>query len=156
MIYQDGVNGLLILGGIFAAAMFGWSTMEIGIYGIILNVVAIFGCTAADSIDRLFGSKFVVVLGLLFLLAATVGIISTGRDFTLFGLVQWPASVSEGLFSTPAEKAYILYGTLIGIAFGSSAGFFALYLARSVSPSEAGRYFGIYALSGRATASWRH
>ncbi len=152
MIYQDGVNGLLILGGIFAAAMFGWSTMEIGIYGIILNVVAIFGCMAASSIDRLFGSKFVVVLSLLFLLAATVGIISTGRDFTLFGLVQWPASVSEGLFSTPAEKAYILYGTLIGIAFGPVQASSRSYLARSVSPSEAGRYFGIYALSGRATS----
>ena len=44
MIYQDGVNALLALGGAFAAAMFGWSITEIGIYGIILNVVAIFGC----------------------------------------------------------------------------------------------------------------
>lgn len=152
MIYQDGVNGLLTLGGIFAAAMFGWSTMEIGIYGIILNVVAIFGCMAASSIDRLLGSKFVVVLSLFFLLTATVGIISTGRDFTLFGLVQWPASVGEGLFSSPAEKAYILYGTLIGIAFGPVQASSRSYLARSVSPSEAGRYFGIYALSGRATS----
>ncbi|ATN36534.1 MFS transporter [Rhizobium sp. ACO-34A] len=152
MIYQDGVNGLLTLGGIFAAAMFGWSTMEIGIYGIILNVVAIFGCMAASSIDRLLGSKFVVVLSLLFLLAATVGIISTGKDFTLFGLIQWPASAGEGLFSSPAEKAYILYGTLIGIAFGPVQASSRSYLARSVSTSEAGRYFGIYALSGRATS----
>ncbi len=152
MIYQDGVNGLLTLGGIFAAAMFGWSTMEIGIYGIILNVVAIFGCMVASFIDRLLGSKFVVVLSLLLLLAATVGIISTGRDFTLFGLVQWPATVSDGLFSTPAEKAYILYGVLIGIAFGPVQASSRSYLARSVNLSEAGRYFGIYALSGRATS----
>lgn len=152
MIYQDGVNGLLTLGGIFAAAMFGWSTMEIGIYGITLNVVAIFGCMAASSIDRLLGSKFVVVLSLVFLLAATVGIISTGKDFTLFGLIQWPAGTSEGLFSSPAEKAYILYGTLIGIAFGPVQASSRSYLARSVSASEAGRYFGIYALSGRATS----
>ena len=40
MIYQDGVNALLALGGAFAAAMFGWSITEIGIFGIILNVVA--------------------------------------------------------------------------------------------------------------------
>ena len=152
MIYQDGVNGLLILGGIFAAAMFGWSTMEIGIYGIILNVVAIFGCMAASSIDRLLGSKFVVVLSLVFLLAATLGIISTGKDFTLFGLIQWPATDNDGLFSSPAEKAYILYGTLIGIAFGPVQASSRSYLARSVSASEAGRYFGIYALSGRATS----
>ena len=44
MIYQDGVNALLALGGTFAAGMFAWSITEIGVYGIILNVVAIVGC----------------------------------------------------------------------------------------------------------------
>ena len=33
MVYQDGVNGLLALGGTFAASMFGWQTIEMGIYG---------------------------------------------------------------------------------------------------------------------------
>ncbi len=32
MLYQDGVNGLLILGGTFAAGMFGWATLEIGLF----------------------------------------------------------------------------------------------------------------------------
>ncbi len=44
MIYQDGVNGLLALGGTFAASMFGWQTIEMGIYGILLLVIAIGGC----------------------------------------------------------------------------------------------------------------
>ena len=44
MIYQDGVNALLALGGGFAAVMFGWSITEIRLFGIILNVVATFGC----------------------------------------------------------------------------------------------------------------
>src|SRR5690606_19890864 len=47
MLYQDGVNALLALGGAFAAAMFGWSITEIGVFGIILNVVAVFGCMVA-------------------------------------------------------------------------------------------------------------
>lgn len=41
---------------------------------------------------------------------------------------------------------------LIGIAFGPVQASSRSYLARSVSLSEAGRYFGIYALSGRATS----
>ena len=49
MIYQDGVNALIALGGAFAATMFGWATAEIGIFGIILNVVAIVGCIAAEQ-----------------------------------------------------------------------------------------------------------
>ncbi|MBB3525086.1 MFS transporter [Rhizobium sp. BK456] len=152
MIYQDGVNGLLILGGIFAAGMFGWATIEIGIYGIILNVVAIFGCLIAGRIDKGVGSKVTVVISLTMLLLATIGIISTGPGYTLFGLLPLPTADSGGLFGTAAEKAYILYGLLIGFAFGPVQASSRSYLARSVSPEEAGRYFGIYALSGRATS----
>ncbi|WP_245446214.1 MFS transporter [Metarhizobium album] len=152
MLYQDGVNGLLILGGTFAAAMFGWATIEIGVFGIILNVVAIFGCWAAGSIDRHLGSKVTVLISLVLLLAATFGMVSTGQGFTLFGLVQLPTADGGGLFGTAAEKIYLLYGLLVGLSFGPVQASSRSYLARSVSPSEAGRYFGIYALSGRATS----
>src|SRR5690606_34756368 len=84
MVYQDGVNALLALGGAFAAAMFGWSITEIGVYGIILNVVAIFGCWVAARLDSALGSKRVVVLSLSMLGLATVGIVSTGPGYTLF------------------------------------------------------------------------
>jgi MFS transporter, UMF1 family len=233
MIYQDGVNGLLLLGGTFAAGMFGWATMEIGVYGIILNVVAIFGCLAASRMDTALGSKRVVVTSIILLLIATVGIVSTGArptaelafsevkmrefgldqnavmgmlaaekellrpgetksisanvievglekaidklenfvvlngadpirlsdiaelrqgGFTLFGAVEFDRTNVSGLFATAAEKAYILYGLLIGVAFGPVQASSRSYMARSVSADEAGRYFGIYALSGRATS----
>ncbi|MDQ0457399.1 MFS transporter [Rhizobium paknamense] len=152
MIYQDGVNGLLILGGVFAAGLFGWSTMEIGIYGIILNVVAIFGCLVASRLDAALGSKTMVVISLVLLIIATVGIVSTGLSFTAFGLLPLSTESSGSLFGTPAEKVYILYGVLIGLAFGPVQASSRSYLARSIKPEEAGRYFGIYALSGRATS----
>ena len=152
MIYQDGVNGLLALGGTFAAGMFAWRTFELGIYGIILNVVAIGGCLYASRMDRRLGSKTVVVASLVCLTLATIGIVSTGPGFTLFGLVPLPMEDSGGLFGTAAEKAYILYGLLIGIAFGPVQASARSYLARSIHPDEAGRYFGLYALSGRATS----
>ena len=152
MIYQDGVNALIALGGAFAATMFGWATAEIGIFGIILNVVAIFGCLAASKLDTMLGSKVVVVISLVLLTIATIGIVSTGPGYTLFGLAQLPGVDSGGLFGTPAEKAYIGFGLLIGIAFGPVQASSRSFMARSVSADEAGRYFGIYALSGRATS----
>ena len=152
MIYQDGVNGLLALGGTFAAGMFAWQTVELGVYGIILNIVAIGGCFYASRLDSRLGSKSVVLVSLFCLTAATFGIISTGPGFTAFGLVPLPANDSGGLFGTAAEKAYILYGLLVGIAFGPVQASARSYLARSVHPDEAGRYFGLYALSGRATS----
>ena len=151
MIYQDGVNGLLILGGAFAVGMFGWETTEIGLYGIILNVVAILGCGVASVLDRSLGSKVVVAVSLVMLLVATLGFVSTGPGFTFFGAITLPTADSGGLFGTTAEKVYILYGLLVGLSFGPVQASSRSWLARSVTPEEAGRYFGIYALSGRAT-----
>ncbi|EIK46903.1 transporter [Cellvibrio sp. BR] len=152
MVYQDGVNGLLALGGTFAASMFGWQTIEMGIYGILLLVVAIGGCAYAGRLDAQLGSKTVVLMSLLLLIVATFGIVSTGPGYSLFGWVSLSTADSGGLFATAAEKVYIGFGLLIGIAFGPVQASSRAYLARSVNADEAGRYFGLYALSGRATA----
>jgi UMF1 family MFS transporter len=152
MIYQDGVNALLALGGTFAAGMFQWSITEIGLFGIILNVVAIFGCWIAARLDTALGSKHVVMIALVMLSVATIGVVSTGPGFTLLGLIPLSTADSGGLFGTAAEKAYILYGLLIGLAFGPVQASSRSYMARSVTAAESGRYFGIYALAGRATS----
>ncbi len=152
MIYQDGVNGLVLLGGTFAAGMFAWQTIEIGVYGILLLVVAIGGCAYAGRLDVRWGSKKVVQLSLVCLIVATIGIISTGPGYTLFGLIQLSTQDAGGLFATEAEKAYIVFGLLIGLAFGPVQASSRSYMARSVDVDEAGKYFGIYALAGRATS----
>ncbi len=152
MLYQDGVNGVVILGGAFAAGMFGWQTIETGLFGILLNVVAIVGCFAAGRVDQTLGSRNTVLISLVLLLLATVGIVSTEKGSTLFGLLQLSTDDSDSFFATGAEKAYLLYGVLIGLAFGPVQASSRSYLARNITVAEAGRYFGIYALSGRATS----
>jgi len=152
MIYQDAVNGLLALGGAFAAGMFAWQTLEMGIYGILLLVAAIVGCVLASKLDQKLGAPFVVNASLLCLLTATIGIISTGPGYTFFGLVQVSVEGVEGLFSTSAEKIYIAFGLLIGLAFGPVQASSRAFLAQQVSVDEAGKFFGLYALTGRATS----
>ena len=98
------------------------------------------------------GSKKVVQISLVCLIVATLGIISTGPGYTLFGIVQLSTTDNGGLFGTAAEKAYVLFGLLIGIAFGPVQASSRSYMARSVDVAEAGKYFGIYALAGRATS----
>ena len=102
----------------FAAAMFHWSITEIGMFGIILNVVAIVGCLVAARLDTALGSKTIVMISLVLLSIATIGIVSTGPGYTLFGAWMMPGADSGGLFGTAAEKAYIFFGLLIGLAFG--------------------------------------
>ena len=150
MIYQDGVSALLALGGGFAAAMFGWSIIELGVYGILLNIVAIGGSLYGGRLDTRHGSKWVVILSVMLLIVATLGILSTGPGYTLFGLMQFAPVDAGGLFASGAEKAYVLFGLLIGLAFGPVQASSRAYMARSVSVAETGRYFGVYAFSGRA------
>ena len=151
MLYQDGINALLVLGGAFAAASFGWSTTESGVFGLLLAVAATIGCLAAAFLDRRFGPRPVVVAGLVLLVLATVGIVSTTPDSTLFGALRFAPSDAAGLFATPAERAFLLYGVLIGIAFGPVQASSRSALAMAVPVADAARWFGLYSLAGRAT-----
>ncbi len=152
MVYQDGVNAMLALGAGYAAVLFGWSITEIGLFGMILNVMAIFSCLVASKLDTRLGSKAVVLGSIVLLLIASIGIVSTGHDYTLFGLFSFAHTEVGGLFATSAEHAYLVYGLMIGAAFGPVQASSRSWFARSIKPQESGRYFGIYALAGRATS----
>ncbi|WP_102959317.1 MFS transporter [Mangrovicella endophytica] len=152
MIYQDGVNALLVLGGAFAAGMFGWSITESGLFGIILNITAIIGCLIAGRLDARLGSRAVILMAIATLVVATLGIVSTAPGSTLFGLMPLASDDAGGLFATGAERAYLGWGLLIGLAFGPVQASSRSWLAQSVNEDEAGRYFGFYALTGRATS----
>ncbi|WP_082659605.1 MFS transporter [Aureimonas sp. AU40] len=152
MLYQDGINALLVLGGAFAAATFGWTTTESGVFGLLLAIAATFGCLGAAFLDRRFGPRPVLLAGLALLTLATLGIVSTGPSSTLFGLVSFAAREgAAGLFGQPAEKAFLLYGLMIGIAFGPVQASSRSALAMAVPVADAARWFGLYALAGRAT-----
>ncbi|WP_246333189.1 MFS transporter [Aureimonas mangrovi] len=153
LLYQDGVNGVLLLGGAFAAGLFGWSITESGVFGIMLVLAAIVGCGFAGVLDRYCGSKAVVMVSIVSLIVATVGIISTTTTSSLFGLLDFTGMQSAGgFFARPAEKVYLLFGGLIGIAFGPVQASSRSWLAQSVAVEEAGRWFGLYALTGRVTS----
>ena len=49
MIYADGLVALFAFGGIYAAGTFGWTVIEIGIFGILLTIAGIFGALRAAS-----------------------------------------------------------------------------------------------------------
>ncbi len=78
--------------------------------------------------------------------------VSTGRDYLLFGMVALDYSPAQGLFATSAEHAFLIYGIMMGAAFGPVQASSRSWFARSIKPEESGRYFGIYALAGRATS----
>ena len=75
MIYTDGLVSLFAFGGIYAAGTFGWHTMQIGTFGIILAIAAAFGAYLGGKLDDALGPKRVIAGSLVLLLIAVFGIL---------------------------------------------------------------------------------
>ena len=80
MIYTDGLVSLFAFGGIYAAGTFGWHTIQIGLFGILLAMAGAFGAWVGGRLDDRFGSKFVIAGCLCVLLLAIGAIPTVNRD----------------------------------------------------------------------------
>jgi UMF1 family MFS transporter len=129
MIYTDGLNTLFSVGGIYAAVTFGMSFEEILIFGIAMNVTAGIGAFAFGWVDDWIGAKrtILIAVGALTVLGAALLVIESK---TLF----WVCALPLGLFFGPAQSAS------------------RSLMARVAPPHLRAEMFGLYALSGKATA----
>ena len=84
MLYNDGLAAIIAFGGVYASATFGWPTMTLGIFGIILTVFAIPGAFLGGKLDDLIGSKRTVQLAIAGVIIATIGIVGVTADYVLF------------------------------------------------------------------------
>lgn len=144
MFYRDALNGLYTFGGIYAVGVLGWTTLQLGVFGILASVTGIFGCILAGWLDTRIGTKSVVVAGILVLIAASALIISTSDTQVLF------MTVAAG--SGAPDIVFYVAGALIGAAGGGLQASSRPLLVDQTDPDRVGEAFGLYALSGRATA----
>src|ERR1700686_886785 len=109
MIYTDGLVSLFAFGGIYAAGTFGWNTIQIGTFGIILAIAGTFGAWLGGKLDDSLGPKRVIAGSMMILLLAVVAILLVDKDSILFVRVAPP--VPDGaLFAAAAERAYLVLG----------------------------------------------
>src|SRR3954451_20264812 len=151
MIYQDGLVALFAFGGIYGAGVFGWGTLELGVFGILLTVTGALGALIGGRLDDRFGARPVILGSLAALVLVCLGILSLGRDHVLFVIPTappWPG----GLYGSAPERAFLALGLVIGAVAGPLQASSRSLLARLVPPSEAGRYFGLLTLSGKVTS----
>ena len=129
LFYVDGMNTLFAFGGVYAAGTFGMSLAEIIQFGIALNVAAGLGAWGFGMIDDRIGPKKVVLMAILgMILAATPLLFVEGK------LMFWVFALPLGLFFGPAQTAS------------------RSLMARMAPPAMATEMFGLFALSGKATA----
>ncbi len=129
MFYADGLVTLFAVGGIYAAGTFGMSFGEVIQFGIALNVTAGIGAFVFAWADDRIGAKPVIVIALLalILLGAAALVVSSKTAF-------WAIGMALGVFVGPAQAAS------------------RSLMARLAPPQMRTEMFGLYALSGKATA----
>jgi UMF1 family MFS transporter len=151
MIYTDGLVSLFAFGGIYAAGTFGWNTIQIGTFGILLAIAGTFGAWLGGKLDDRLGPKRVIAGSMLILLSSIVMILLVDRDSIFFITVEPPRPGGD-LFAAPAEKAYLVLGCLIGMAGAPLQAASRSLLIRMAPKDRIAQYFGLFALTGKVTS----
>jgi UMF1 family MFS transporter len=151
MIYTDGLVSLFAFGGIYAAGTFGWNTIEIGTFGIILAIAGTLGGWLGGKLDDALGSKHVIAGSMLVLLFAVVAILLVDKD-TVFFVNVAPPVPGGALFASAAERAYLVLGCLIGAAGAPLQAASRSLLIKIAPKDRIAQYFGLFALTGKVTS----
>ena len=129
MLYTDGLATLFAFGGVYAAGTFAMSEAQVLAFGIGLNVTAGLGAVAFAHLDDRIGSRATIVIALLALLVCGAGAL-LAPNATAF----WVAGLALGVFVGPAQAAS------------------RSLLARMAPEDQRNQLFGLFTLSGKATA----
>jgi UMF1 family MFS transporter len=144
MFYRDALNGIYVFGGIYAKGVLGWSLTQIGLFGILGTITgATFAWLGGKADDR-FGPKTVISFCVVVLTLVTFGIVMVTRG-SVFGIAVAPESRLPDI-------AFLTLGGLIGAAGGAVQSASRTMMVRQAHPAHMTEAFGLYALTGKATA----
>jgi len=129
MLYTDGLATLFAFGGVYAAGTFAMTESQVLAFGIGLNVTAGLGAVGFAHLDDRIGSRNTIVIALLALLVTSAGTL-LAQSVTAF----WVAGLALGIFVGPAQAAS------------------RSLLARMAPAQQRNQLFGLFTLSGKATA----
>jgi UMF1 family MFS transporter len=144
MFYRDALNGMYVFGGIYAAGVLGWETVDVGIFGILAAVTGALFAWLGGKADTRYGPKPVITISVAALALISLGVIYISPT-SVFGI-----SVAEG--SALPSIAFYAMGAGIGAAGGVLQSASRTMLVRQADPTRITESFGLYALAGKATS----
>ena len=100
MLYADGLNAIIVMGGIFAVGVFNLEIKDLLKLSITMNITAFIGAFIGGIINDKYGSKIVITFSLIGLIFSSVAILFTFTSSTFFYL-----AAINGLFIGPIQSA---------------------------------------------------
>ncbi len=154
MIYNDALNVMLAFGGVYAVGVFGWSEVESAAYGIILSVFAALGGAIGGWLADRIGTKRTLQLsigGTMLGAALSLGF-APDRMFFVIPYPRGAAAAPFAIFETAPELFYIGVVMFIAVCLVATYANSRAMMARISPENRMTEFFGLYALSGEATA----
>ena len=157
MFYQDALNALFVVGGVYASLVVGMSLTQVLILGIILNILSGPSSIYGGYLNDLIGSKNVINLSLWGLLVSGLLGLSIDKDtiFYFFTVDEYSASVEEftlGIFNSVSQVTYICVVIGISIFYGPAQTASRALMVKLSPQEKMTEFFGHYAFAGKSTA----
>ena len=144
MFYRDALNALYAFGGVYAALVLDWGITAIGVFGVVAAIAAAITTWIAGLADARFGPKPVIRVAVWLLILVSVTIVGMSRE-QIF-LITLPIA------STLPDTVFYVCGAIIGGAGGTVYTASRSMMVRHTHPDRPAEAFGLFALSGKATA----
>ena len=129
MLYADGLNAIIIMGGIFAVGVFNLEIKELLKLSILMNITAFMGAFIGGVANDKYGSKIVIIISLIGLIFSSISILFTYSKVGFFFL-----AAINGLFIGPVQSASRALITSL------------------LNKNNQGKGFGLFATSGKLTS----
>ncbi len=144
MFYRDALNALYAFGGVYAALVLDWQTIQIGVFGIIAAIAAAITTWLSGICDQRYGPKPVIRVAVWVLIGVSIVIVGMSRE-AMFGI-----PFADG--STTPDIIFYICGVCIGGAGGAVYASSRSMMVRHTHPDRPAEAFGLFALTGKATA----
>ena len=144
MFYRDALNALYAFGGVYAALVLDWQTIQIGVFGIIAAIAAAITTWLSGLADARYGPKPVIRAAVWVLILVSVVIVGMSRE-GIFGI---PFAEGSGI----PDIIFYICGVCIGGAGGAVYASSRSMMVRHTHPDRPAEAFGLFALTGKATA----
>ena len=129
MLYADGLNAIIVMGGIFAVGVFNLEIKDLLILSILMNITAFIGAIIGGYANDKFSSKSVII-------------------FSLLGLI---ISSSIILF-VKSQLFFLIFAAINGFFIGPIQSASRVFITKSIDENNQASGFGLFALSGKLTS----
>ena len=129
LLYNDGIQTLIIMASIFGANVLGMTIQQLGLCILLIQFVAFFGALFFGRLADSFGHKKTVLL--------TLGI--------YFFITVWAYFMSS-------QVEFWMMGIIVGLILGGSQAASRSLYAQMVPKGQEGELFGVYSVVGKAAS----